>query len=208
MQSNEIIINTLTKKNRSRRSSISSTSTGGNTGTKGKETLQINIGDPAITQAYEELNDDGNPQGQVIIAIHHLYMDTLKTKRYVKRTIQATKAAMEFSDHVKTTLAELDEREDGAQQPTLDNLARLNPGLITNIYIGLNKGPKKTKYKGKGKAITPNTRANTETPVSSSPKINRPQRDGASTGPSRQTSLDRQVLTMGVDLEEIILSLG
>ncbi|KAM0345384.1 hypothetical protein ACHAPU_006547 [Fusarium lateritium] len=182
MQSNGLILGAITKLTGSRRSSVSSAGTGVST-EAADDTTEIE--DPVLSVAYSALIDVEGEKHQLLVTLHRPYIETNNKKYYVKYTLIATKAAIEFIDHVKATLAVNDDNVNNTalQQSILEDLDHLNPDLYTNLYIDLKQGLKKSKGKGKANTkLKPKPKATASTRSASPlPRCRDMQGDGATT---------------------------
>ncbi|KAF5000574.1 hypothetical protein FGRMN_1655 [Fusarium graminum] len=154
MQSNELILSAIAN-------------------TEADETAEID--DPVVTVAYSALTDIKGEKHQLLVNLHRPLIETNNKKCHVKHTIIATNAAIEFIDHIKTTLTASDgdgnkHSDTALRKSILEDLDHLNTDLYTNLYIDLNQGLKKSKAKGKGKAIAkPKPKASVSTRSASPP---------------------------------------
>ncbi|KAF4986621.1 hypothetical protein FGRMN_10757 [Fusarium graminum] len=119
--------------NRSQRSSVFSAGTEATTEADGATEIDGCV----ITAVYSTLADIEAEKYQLLVTVHHLYMDNNSNNKkcYVKRTLTANETAIEFIGTLRNILEDLD---------------RLNPDLCTNLYINLSQGLKKSNAKGKG----------------------------------------------------------
>ncbi|CAG7558586.1 unnamed protein product [Fusarium equiseti] len=142
---------------RSRRSSASSAGSGATESTEGDPEITAadtdSINNPAITEAYNSLIDVENDKHAAVVEAHRAFMDQTNNKVYVKRTILSTKAAMAFREYIGTVfVGGGDEVDEGDLRNSIaSDFALLNPDLVTNVFISVNKGLKKSKSKGKKK---------------------------------------------------------
>lgn len=115
------------------------------------------INDPDILDAYNAFIDVKGDKHAVIVEAHRAFMDEANNKLFVKRTIPSFKAAMSFRDYIFSVFLG---RFDGGNEGDDDSLAvrtsfahdfsLLNAGLVTDIFISLNKEMKKSMSKAQG----------------------------------------------------------
>ncbi|RGP78359.1 hypothetical protein FLONG3_3495 [Fusarium longipes] len=118
------------------------------------------LNNPEVIQAYEELSNGDGDKYVTVIEIHQEFIDEIKKKSYVMRTIQANSDAAAFRDYIGSTFADGNDGEgsDAAgdvdkdlQQSIVNDSAVLNADLLTSIYITLNRKLKERKARARAR---------------------------------------------------------
>jgi hypothetical protein len=115
------------------------------------------INDPETMDAYNALIDVKRDKHAVIVETHRAFMDETNNKLFVRRTIPSFKAAMSFRDYIFSVFLgrcdEVDEGEDDSlavRTSIFHEFSLLDPGLVTDIFISLNKEMKESMSKTQG----------------------------------------------------------
>jgi hypothetical protein len=105
--------------------------------TNDEEIIQLEPhSDDAITGMYRTLCNVESLKHMILSHVHRFFMETQDRKFHMKRTRQARNASVEFWDYLKNFV---DEKTSPTWRSVLRDFSLLNPDLLTDLYVKLNK---------------------------------------------------------------------